>query len=206
MFGNMKKILIGVALIGGIMSGSCCGSEEITITSLQNTSTSYIKCQSSYDMKNFIEDCKDSKSIFIKQTESTIAEATKTLIENTIDADNLESTDLSNDKKALLAALCRIATQQFISSFPDAVTYPAEILKKIAPTNYDIAVLLLESQCESNYLPKNTADWNIIGDAVYLLKNEKNGHTSKANNLLKQLKELKSNIYAPLLAKWSAKE
>jgi hypothetical protein len=49
--------------------------------------------------------------------------------------------------------------------------------------------------------PLDIADWNVIGDAILLLKREKNGRFGQAKVLLRQLKGL--GHYNALLEDWT---
>lgn len=74
-----------------------------------------------------------------------------------------------------------------------------ERMNEIAKTSFEKARLLLLSQCEAEtVIPFENADWGIIGDAVYMLADEKNGCREQAFELLEKLK--KTGKY-PMLGK-----
>jgi hypothetical protein len=76
----------------------------------------------------------------------------------------------------------------------DASIYCLDRLHEIAPTNFEKARLLLLSQCDpaspDGLVPLRDADWEIIDEAIELLKNEKNGKANDAKELLGRLKAI----------------
>lgn len=211
----MKKVfgsLVGVV----IMVASCFGSDDIKEVKIifNSREITYKTCKSAEEMSNFVSDCIEGKEIRINdipQSSMPLNSATAAIISNT--ARELESSAMDIDYahmqenyKPLIALISWIGFQQFSSVSPDTSTICLEILNKIAPSNYDKAELILKSQCVSNYEPAKNADWRIIGEAVNMLKHEKNGHTGEANNLLAKLKELNGKkTYAALLGNWGIK-
>jgi hypothetical protein len=75
----------------------------------------------------------------------------------------------------------------------DSMTYCLNRLNEIAPTTFERARLLLLSQCHPLYPDKfiqlPNADLCIIGDAIQMLKQEKNANRDDANRLLERLKD-----------------
>jgi hypothetical protein len=75
----------------------------------------------------------------------------------------------------------------------DTVTYCLNMLHKIAPTGFDTAKLLLLSQCEPDHpddlVPLQTANWQIISDAVRMLRRQKHRKREEAKALLQWLRE-----------------
>jgi hypothetical protein len=78
------------------------------------------------------------------------------------------------------------------SSHINASIYCLNRLIEMAPTAVDKARLLLLSQCDANcygsFVPLPTADWGVIGDAINLLKYDKNGKREEALKLLDTLR------------------
>jgi hypothetical protein len=89
----------------------------------------------------------------------------------------------------------------------DTATYCLNELDRMAPTGFDKARLLLLSQCDSgsygSFVPMPTANWNIIKEALGMLRHEKNGNTDEATRLLQQLSD--TGRYDKIFGRWPAR-
>jgi hypothetical protein len=74
----------------------------------------------------------------------------------------------------------------------DSVMYCFDRIREMAPTTFDLARLLLLSQCDPNrrhdFVPLPTADEEIVEDAIQMLQHEKNSKTREARELFQRLK------------------
>jgi hypothetical protein len=94
------------------------------------------------------------------------------------------------NKPFLVLVLWEIHLFLFSYSMNSSI-YCLNLLHKMAPTSFEKARLLILSQCRrgcpEKLIPRKNADWNVIGNAVEMLENEKNGQMEQAKGFLKQL-------------------
>jgi hypothetical protein len=66
------------------------------------------------------------------------------------------------------------------------------LLHEIIPTTFDVAKLLISSQCDptcpEDYLPLPEADWSVIGCGTEVLRAERSEKKDEANDILRRLK------------------
>jgi hypothetical protein len=83
----------------------------------------------------------------------------------------------------------------------DSQRYCLNHLHEIAPTSVDVARHLLMSQCDpshfDDFVPVQKPNWGIVGSAIRLLQNEKNGRNDERVRILQVLKA--HGRYASLL-------
>ncbi len=213
MFKLLKKVIFAIAYIGVIMNGNCSvttGMKNILFEFEGGAQQSYTTVKSVSDARDFVSDCIDAKKVYINGTEEKITlmdTSMKTLLLNMVNPVYINYDDiitqtimLSDDLKAKLAMLTWVGYHDFSSVSPDTSGICLTLLNRIASSNYAKARWLLRSQCiDFNYTPLSNADWSVIGNAIHLLKNEKNGHTTEALVLLSSLKV--SGNYEALLGK-----
>ncbi len=214
MFKLLKKVIFAIACIGGIMNGNCSGIQEIKFEFTGGTTQTYSVVTGVLNAKYFVSDCIEAQSVSINGKKEEFAPmdiAMKTLLLNVVNSDTdtkIANFDIlkekiltfSDDMKGKIAMLTWIGYQEFSSVSPDTSGICLNLLNKIASSNYYKAVWVLRSQCsDSNYIPLDSEDWSVIGNAIHLLKNEKNGHTADAARLLASLKT--SGKYIALLGK-----
>jgi hypothetical protein len=99
--------------------------------------------------------------------------------------------DSERHKGFLLLILWRLQSELFPWSVDSAI-YCLRQAHAIAATGFDQARLMLLSQCDPAYpddfIPLQDATWRIIGSVIHMLRNEKNGETTQAKQLLLRLK------------------
>jgi hypothetical protein len=218
-----KKILgiVGcwVALFN---SGGVYAMQEVKIA-FDKEEIKYTTCCSAQEMKSFIFDCISGDTVTIGNDKKTLDEAVKTIFANTVTKLEKQTSLISSNEivekisdiikeetRYLIATLAWIGFQDFAATSPDTSGICNEILKKLASTNYDKANFILLSQCKDkdNYIPRPDADWQLIGAAIHILRNEKNGNEDKAKTLLKKLKGVtdeSNKVYEPILGDWKEK-
>jgi hypothetical protein len=158
------------------------------IITVKDHSTKYTVFKSLRKIRNFLQDLTDATEdgIVIEGSSSPhkVEEAVRIVYTNIIAS--LPAGEAR--KQFAVLALWEMQKQLYESSIDSAI-YCLNELHKIAPTAFEKARLLLCSQCDQNFIPLATADWKIIGNAIQLLKKEKNGETAAARDLLQTLKD-----------------
>jgi hypothetical protein len=199
-----EKKILGIVLGGLLMGGNYCNGQFVKITVDGNTVT-YNSLKSLKEIKGFTMALQDAREegIEIEGSESIckVDEAVKAVLANT--RENLPpGFQMNNTKgKAFLVMFLWVMQKWLYSCNIDSSIYCLTELHGIASTAFEKARLLIFSQCNPDGItPLPTADWNIIGDAVLMLKKEKNGHSNEAKALLGQLKT--TGQYNALLGKW----
>jgi hypothetical protein len=106
----------------------------------------------------------------------------------------------------LVMTLWEIRKQLHFSDL-DSVKYCFDRIQEMAPTSFDIAKLLLLSQCDpdcpDDFVPLPSASHDLIDDAIRILTNEKNGKMKETRELLQRLGA--SGRYESVLRKWNDK-
>jgi hypothetical protein len=191
------------------MVGGCYASQPIqpiTITFPNEHSNQYERISTAQQMEQFVFDCTQGNITGI--VTPTFDEATKILISNTLGEHydtiihKLQSHQLTPTQLNSLVMITWVGYNQFSPVSPLTSSMCLNILTQLAPTNFELAQLLLQSQTNPDLTPTAEADWDIIGSAIYLLKNERNGQRDQAIDILQTLKALTHNPYDPLLGDW----
>jgi hypothetical protein len=88
-----------------------------------------------------------------------------------------------------------------------SVMYCFDRIHEIAATSFDMATLLLLSQCDpdcpDDFVPLPNADREVIGDSIQILAKEKNAKIQETRDLLRRLSA--SGYYESVLRKWNVK-
>ena len=96
-----------------------------------------------------------------------------------------------NMEKMLRGFMCYIAWiggRILYEKSPCAAALCLQKLLKICNNEYEIASWLIRSQSDESYIPVANADWLIINEAIYLLK--QNAKQKGVQDLLNTLKSL----------------
>ncbi|MDR1366507.1 MAG: hypothetical protein LBJ13_01195 [Puniceicoccales bacterium] len=202
-----------VILVGLLMNGNYCNAQRVRIRIIPEQLAEYTSLDSFDQAKNFAMDLSEAKEDQIQiegdVNAQKIETAVRIVLENTVRKwfpnfdPNGSFASIPDEKKPMLAAfLWEIQEWLFMCSINSAL-YCLNKLHEIAPSDFDKAKLLLLSQCESERSPNplDGADWNVIGNAVLMLKREKNGRSEDAKILLGRLK--RSDHYEALLGDWT---
>jgi hypothetical protein len=79
----------------------------------------------------------------------------------------------------------------WLQSDLSAVMYCLDRIREIAPTSFEVAKLLVLSQCDSEcpdeFVPLPTADQDLICNAIRMLTKQRNGKVREARGLLRRL-------------------
>ncbi|MDR0351616.1 MAG: hypothetical protein LBH49_03135 [Puniceicoccales bacterium] len=143
-----------------------------------------------------------------QSSEGKISDAVKLVLGNTIknlwsdfsgNFDSFDASGFPKDKKPFLAAVLWVMQGILFLHSIDTSIFCLNLLHRIAESSFEKAELLLLSQCKEekkgepgyNFTPNEDANWNIIGEAIMMLENEKNGNSQNANGLLIVLKQNK---------------
>jgi hypothetical protein len=207
---NMKRVLKFI-LVGVLMSKNYCNAQSVQIETVPGQPIAYTSLESLGQAKNFAMDLSEAREdqIQIEDVESgsKVETAVKIVLENTVKEWvpgfrlNGDFASVPDERKPMLAVfLWEIQEWLFMCSINSAL-YCLNRLHEIASSDFEKAKLLLVSQCENaeSFKPIDGANWNVIGNAVLMLKREKNGHAGEAQALLAQLKAL--GDYEALLGK-----
>jgi hypothetical protein len=180
------------------MSEPFCQIRAVTIT-VKGCSTKYAVLKSLRHIQDFAEDLRDVTEDGIEIEDSSsprkFEEAVKTIYTNIIIS--FPEGDARNQFVA--SALWQMQLVLFQSNI-DCTIYCLNELHKMAPTSFEKARLLLCGQCNPDLTPLTEAEWNVIGSAILLLKNEKNGDGIAARDLLQTLKN--TGKFEALLGNW----
>ncbi len=214
MFKKVKKFLFTIACIGGIMNGDCSEIQEIKFEFKEGNPVVYTVLKTLSEARDFCVDLRDAgeDQILVTQ-EDKVGYSVRSVLKNTIlSLAPLSGGDCSKireeDKPFMASVLWEMQKQLYGCSVDNSI-YCLNMLNIIANSAFDKALLLLHSQCEGeNFIPSDTADWDIISDAVLMLKTEKNGRRGVAVTLLLKLKDLsvgREKPFESVLADWPAK-
>jgi hypothetical protein len=128
-----------------------------------------------------------------------VEKAVETLYSNTV-ADFADN----RPKNPFLALTLWRLFRGLYSRDTNSCIYCLNLLDKMAPTAFDKARLLLLSQCDSgsygDFIPLPTAEWEIIDDAIAMLRHERSGKTDEARQLLQKLSD--TGRYDKLFDHW----
>lgn len=121
MFGNMKKVFLGVALVGEIMVGNCLGSEEITTLS-SNHSSSIVNSKEEVVIplqKNYIKDQLKLPDNISKSLAPLINEINQSVISSEVDeieslAELISSELFNSSEKTYFAEVASFTMTQHI--------------------------------------------------------------------------------------------
>jgi hypothetical protein len=166
--------------------------------------TTYNALRTLSEIRDFAIDLKDATEEGIRvegDSPNKVEEAVKAVLDNT--RKNLPpGVQLDNDSGKPFLAMVLWEIQKWLYGCSiDSAIHCLTALNAIAPNAFEKARLLLLFQCNyhSDFTPLPTADWSIIGNAVLMLKQEKNGRTADATHLLQTLKD--TGRYESLLGK-----
>lgn len=194
------------------MGENSCNAQPVRIEIVPGKpSIEYTSLGSLKEAKTFAINLSRAKESQIGvDSEKKIETAVKIVLGNTIrawvpefDIEAGNFSEIPDERKPMLAAfLWEIQELLFMCSM-DMALYCLNKLDEIAPNAFAKARLLLLSQCENAdpFVPLATADWNIVGDAILMLKEEKNGYSRDAKDFLERLKS--SGNYNALLGNWA---
>lgn len=152
----------------------------------------FSRITNSTEAKNFADALYEAKyddieiesKIGMVTSHSRLNDAINVIINNSF----LEASTNEKLKQLYMVFLWSIYKSVFPSNL-ETQGFCYEKMNEIAKTSFEKAELLLLSQCKTGkVVPLESADWSIIGDAVYMLADEKNGYRERAFELLKELK------------------
>jgi hypothetical protein len=175
---NRKKISVGPG-------------HKVTITAFEHSKT-YEILRSLDEIRSFAIDLEQSKAgdiviDVIDGSDDVVAKAIAAVLSNA-------AVSLPDDHTKLPFLVMTLWEMRKYLRFADmnSVMYCLDQIREMAPTTFDLARLLLLSQCDPDcrhdFVPLPTADRDLIRDAIEMLKHEKNSKTREARGLLRRLK------------------
>jgi hypothetical protein len=162
---------------------------RVTITS-RDRSTTYESLHSVSEIIEFVDDLEEAKEHCIvlegiDGRDRVVEQAVEIVYSNTV----ADFGDEYPKNPFLALTLWKMRQLLFLSSVNSSI-YCLNRFHEMAPTAFDKARLLLLSQCDSgsygSFVPLARADWEVIDDALTILKSDT---TDEAAGLLKRLKD-----------------
>ena len=205
----IKKILLSISLLGYVVQFNCEGSEtmqKISINPKEFKEMEFCVLKSREEAETFAIYLSNATEDEINvDNKKKINYSLETILQNTIiaqcDTFDGDYSKLSEESKALLSSMLLTINHWVSSVSLDSSLYCLNLWNKFADNDFARAKLLLSSQCEKHFSPRKDACWNLIGEAILMLQNEKNGHAKKAEKLLGKLKNIATHPFEAILGK-----
>jgi hypothetical protein len=197
-FEELSSACTSFSASSGISEGESSGTE--TLRSLRpRVKLMYNNCLHTYEVLTslseinkfglFLSGAKEEDIVIdgVNERDRVVDKAVATVYFNTV-----ASLPDDNAKEPVLA-LILWQTHDWLHLYSiDTVIYCFRLLNIIAATGFDKARLLILSQCDpgrpDDFVPLPTADWSVIGTGIRILRQEKNGKTNEARELLRKLR------------------